>query len=102
MTPISDVQGLEVRARGVMEAMGMDNGYGDHKEYRHDKDDHHKKEHKHQAYAMCTPEKRAKRLSAVLSDAGSWALSPSGGRALILAPDQTGGYFSRAQPAAPM
>jgi hypothetical protein len=47
MTPISDVQGLEVRGLGVMEAMSMDNGYDDHKKYGHDKDDHDKKEHKH-------------------------------------------------------
>jgi hypothetical protein len=48
LTPISDAQGLEVRGLGVQEAMGWDEGWGDHKEYGHDKHDHYKQhEHKH-------------------------------------------------------
>jgi ABC-type Zn2+ transport system substrate-binding protein/surface adhesin len=42
MTPISDVQGLEIRGLGVMEAMGINKEDGDH-----DKDDHHKNKHEH-------------------------------------------------------
>jgi hypothetical protein len=48
MTPMSDVQGLEIRGLGVAEAMGFDDGYGEHKEYGKDKHEEHKhKEHKH-------------------------------------------------------
>ena len=42
MTPISDGQGLEVRGMGMMQAMGMDNGYGNN-QHDHDMyDDGHK------------------------------------------------------------
>jgi uncharacterized membrane protein len=51
MKPISDVQGLEIRGLGVMQAMGMrmDEDFDDNKQFGHDndKDNDHRKEHKH-------------------------------------------------------
>ena|SRR5579862_5504813 len=47
MTPLSDVQGLEIRGMGIMEAMGMNDDDGNYKEHGHDKHEKHEKEHKH-------------------------------------------------------
>jgi hypothetical protein len=53
MAPISDDEGLEIRGTGLMQAMGMDNGYGDnqnkndmHENKDHNKDHNKNKDHK--------------------------------------------------------